>query len=118
MTVAVSIVSFAAEAMLRRALDSLCRQTLPVAEVVVVDNRGSLPAQQLEKEYAAIGLRVVSMPFNLGCPAARTMGVAACRSEWVYCLDDDGWLDENAIASALGCVEEGGGRAIIQSQVL
>jgi teichuronic acid biosynthesis glycosyltransferase TuaG len=79
-----------------RALDSVAAQTVPVLEVIIVDDC-SLPAQRdaldgLRDEHAPIPVRVLHQASNQGPAAARNRGWEAARGDWVAFLDsDDSW---------------------------
>jgi GT2 family glycosyltransferase len=37
---------------------------------------------------------------NIGCPAGRHLGVKEVNTEYIYMLDDDGWLEKDALLNA------------------
>jgi len=79
---------------IHRAIDSLLAQTVPVDEVVIVDD-GSTDgtANAVEASYGS-RVRVVRQP-NAGVSGARRRGIQEARGEWVAFLDsDDEWLPE------------------------
>jgi glycosyltransferase involved in cell wall biosynthesis len=88
--VSVVIPTYQRAALLSRALESVRRQTRPAGEVIVVDDgstdgtgemvRGEFPwARYLRQE-------------NAGVSAARNLGLAAARGDWIALLDsDDAW---------------------------
>jgi GT2 family glycosyltransferase len=83
-----------------RAIRSALSQTYLRLEVVVLDNASSDgTAEFIETHYPEI--RLVRLDENLGCPSGRNVGFRSCRGEWIYQLDDDGWLDCNAISAAV-----------------
>ena len=81
--------------LLREAVDSVVRQTIPVWELIVVDDGSTddSPAQ-LEALHDA-RIRVVAMAHS-GSPArARNVGIGLARGQWIAFLDsDDVWLPE------------------------
>ncbi|HET9050790.1 MAG TPA: glycosyltransferase, partial [Candidatus Dormibacteraeota bacterium] len=95
-------------ALLRRCLDALAAQTLPAAEVVVVDD-GSTPPVPAVPGPGAAGVRVVRLEPGRGPAAARNAGWRAASAEIVAFTDDDcrpdpGWLAALAGRSRPGTV--------------
>ena len=91
MTVSAVIPTFNRLGYLRRAIDSVLAQTVPVNEVLVVDD-GSTDgtANALAAEYGA-RVRVVRQA-NTGVSGARRRGVQEARGDWIAFLDsDDEW---------------------------
>ena len=100
---AVVVVNWNAGALLERCLDAVFAQTLPPAEVVVVDNdSGDGSADGLEARYP--GLTVLRPGRNVGFAAANNLAAAATRSEWLALLNPDAfperdWLERLAAAA-------------------
>jgi glycosyltransferase involved in cell wall biosynthesis len=91
MTVSAVIPTFNRLRYIRRAIESVLAQTVPVDEVLVVDD-GSTDgtADNLEAEYGA-QIRVVRQA-NTGVSGARRRGIQEARGEWIAFLDsDDVW---------------------------
>lgn len=75
---------------LSRAINSVLKQTIPVNEIIIIDN-GSIDGtlDMLQLEFPMV--RCVSQP-KLGVSAARNMGISLANSKWVALLDsDDAW---------------------------
>ena len=95
-SVAVVIPCFQARGTLRRALDSVLRQTLPARELIAVDDASSdgtwEELQRIREELGAERLRLLRLERNGGPATARNAGWEAARSELVAFLDaDDSW---------------------------
>lgn len=89
--VSVVMPTYNGERYIGEALKSVHDQTLPVAEIIVVDDGSS---DQTASIAAAFGARVLRQP-NSGVATARNTGVRAARQPWVAFLDqDDIWAAE------------------------
>jgi glycosyltransferase involved in cell wall biosynthesis len=94
MKVSAIIPTFNRLAYIPRAIDSLLAQTVPVDEVIIVDD-GSTDgtAEMIEARYGS-RVRVVRQQ-NTGVSGARRRGIQEARGEWIAFLDsDDQWMPE------------------------
>lgn len=74
---------------LGEALESLCRQTYPNVETIVVNDGSSDASGEIAKQFDRI---IVLEQENAGVSTARNVGVAASSGEYVAFLDhDDRW---------------------------
>jgi GT2 family glycosyltransferase len=88
----VVIPAFNAATTIRSAVASVLRQTVPVLEVIVVDDGSTDATAQVAEAIDDPRVRCISRT-NGGPSAARNAGIAAARGEWVGFLDsDDLWL--------------------------
>jgi GT2 family glycosyltransferase len=78
--------------LLQRLLDTLQQQTVPFAEVIVVDNLSTDGAASLAR---ARDCRVIEMGENAGFARAVNRGWRAATTEWVAILNSDVELDPN-----------------------
>jgi glycosyltransferase involved in cell wall biosynthesis len=82
--------AFNRNASVHRALRSVGAQTLPPAEVIVVDDASTDGTADAAR---ALGARVIVHEVNQGEGAARNTALAATEQPWVALLDsDDEWL--------------------------
>lgn len=82
----------------RRALESVCGQTCPAAEIVVVNDGstdgGDAVARAFVPPAGGPVVRVIDQP-NRGVSSARNAGIAAASQPYVAFLDaDDRWMPE------------------------
>jgi GT2 family glycosyltransferase len=82
--------------LLQKLLDSLRRQTYPIAEVIAIDNGSRDGAAELAEGARA---RVIRMGFNSGFSRAVNRGIAACLTEWLAIVNTDvelapDWLEK------------------------
>lgn len=96
MSVSVVIPCFCSRDTIRRAVESVARQTLRPLEIIVVDD-ASDPAtlvelHQLADRFGTNWLRIVELDVNVGAASARNRGWEAARGEHIAFLDaDDEW---------------------------
>lgn len=94
--VSVVIPNWNGAGLLRRALQSVARQTHSAQEVIVVDNGSTDDSVTAAK---GAGAHVIAMPQNRGFAHAVNAGIRTARAEWVAILNNDveldaGWLGE------------------------
>lgn len=85
-TISVVIATNRESAFLREAIDSVRAQTLPVHEIILVDD--GAPASVLQPLAQECGALYVRQPPR-GVSAARNHGTRVASGEWVAFLDDD-----------------------------
>src|SRR5579883_3011231 len=87
------------------AVDSVLAQTLPPAEVILVDD-ASAPAHARALDALAGRARVLRLPRNQGVAAARNAGLRAARGELVAFLDSDDLWEPDKLAVQAGYLAE------------
>jgi glycosyltransferase involved in cell wall biosynthesis len=92
--VAVIIPAYNGSVLLPETLDSILGQTLPPAEIMVVDDGSPESLDECIKAYEPKGVRFLRTP-NRGVNAARNTGAESTSSPWVaFCDQDDLWLPQ------------------------
>lgn len=94
MTVTAIIPTFNRKSCIRRAIDSVLQQSVPVDEVIVVDDGSTDGTAEAIGEWYGTSVRVVRQS-NTGVSGARHRGVAEAHGEWIAFLDsDDEWTSD------------------------
>jgi glycosyltransferase involved in cell wall biosynthesis len=81
---------------LEEALTSIQTQTVPPAEIIVVDDHSALEAQSRLRGFKDIA-RIHRNATNLGVSESRNIGVELARNDWVAFLDDDDLYDSRKL---------------------
>lgn len=96
--VSVIVPAYNAEPYLRRALDSLTKQTLTDWEAVCIDDGSADATGAILDEYAARDARfLVRHTANGGAARARNLALQVVRGEFITMLDADDWLDTTTL---------------------
>jgi len=90
------MINYNGESYLERSLEALTRQTLPVAEVVLVDNASTDGSRHLV-ESGFPQVRIVAMSENLGAAAARNVALEEAGTDLVLLIDNDVILNPGAL---------------------
>ena len=85
----VIIPAFNAAATLARAIDSVCAQSWPAHEIIVVDDGSTDASAEVARRFGT-PVRLIEQA-NSGVSAARNAGVAAATGDWLAFLDADDW---------------------------
>jgi glycosyltransferase involved in cell wall biosynthesis len=98
--VSVVIPVYNSESYLSECLDSVISQSLEDVEVVCVNDGSSDGSKGILEQYASRDRRitVIDQP-NRGPSAARNVGTAAAKGEYIYFLDSDDFIDADALES-------------------
>ena len=87
---------------IRQAVESVLKQTEPRFELLLIDDGSTDGSGAIADEYAGKDPRVkVFHTENRGVSAARNRGMDEARGEWLFFLDGDDWLEENALETLL-----------------
>jgi glycosyltransferase involved in cell wall biosynthesis len=88
-SVSVIIPAYNSGHMVARTITTALNQTLPVLEVIVVDDGSTDDTVEVVKKFGP-PVRVISKP-NGGPASARNLGARQARGEWLAMLDADDW---------------------------
>lgn len=94
------------EALLRRSIESILRQTYSNIELLVVDDGSPDKCGVICDEYARADRRMyVFHTENHGVSAARNFALDRAKGSYIYFVDSDDYLDENAFERMLSVME-------------
>ncbi len=104
-TVTVVIPVYNGERFIRRAVDSILRQTYPVTQIIVVDDGSKDATRQIvETEYRD---QVTLLRQQNGGPAkARNAGLGIATGEFIAFLDADDWWEPEKIATQVNVLRQ------------
>src|SRR3954470_7513973 len=94
MNVSAIIPTFNRRQYIQRAIDSVLAQTLPVDEIIVVDDGSKDGTAAAVEAWYGSRVRVIRQE-NSGVSGARRRGIQEATGEWIAFLDsDDEWSPE------------------------
>src|SRR3954470_765888 len=94
MNVSAIIPTFNRRQYIQRAIDSVLAQTLPVDEIIVIDDGSTDGTAEAVEAWYGSRIRVIRQE-NSGVSGARRRGIQEARGEWIAFLDsDDEWIPE------------------------
>lgn len=92
---------------IRECLDSVVlgiRENKDSVEVILVDDGSTDGSSEIADEYRRFEDVKVIHQENRGVAAARNTGLSCAEGEWVYFVDSDDWLADNAIDDILSAI--------------
>jgi rhamnopyranosyl-N-acetylglucosaminyl-diphospho-decaprenol beta-1,3/1,4-galactofuranosyltransferase len=95
------VVTFNRAELLPRCLEALAAQTLPLSEIIVVDNASTDTTQAVLRSRFGGIVTVLQMVYNTGGAGGFHTGISralAHGAEWVWLMDDDGFAETNTLA--------------------
>lgn len=114
--VSILIVTWNRHRELPRAIESALAQSHANTEIVVIDNASTDETVALVRaRFPQVKLVVADK--NLGCPSGRNFGFRHCAGQYIYCLDDDGWLKPDAVELAVRRAESDPKIAVVMSRI-
>lgn len=87
-------------------IDSVLKQTYTNFEVILVDDGSKDSSKYICEEYAVKDARIkVMAKENGGASSARNLGLTVAKGEYIYFLDSDDWIVEDALEKLLKICE-------------
>ena len=107
--VSIIVAVYNAEQDLYRCLDSLINQTYKNIEVICVDDASTDNSLKILNEYAAKSsiITVISHDSNKHAGGSYNTGIKAAKGEYICIVDNDDWLDKDAINKLVQASEGG-----------
>ncbi len=104
--VSVIIPAYNVENYVRRAVESIQRQTLTDIEILIVDDGSTDHTGDIVRRLTRHDLRVVDYhPKNGGAPAARNLALDHARGKYVFFMDADDWAEPTMLADLVDLCE-------------
>jgi len=99
--VSVVIPVYNAQKYITACIDSVLKQTLQDFEIICVDDGSGDDSDSIVREYAKTDDRfVLFSQTNKGVSAARNIGLANARGEYIYFLDSDDYIEPDTLETA------------------
>lgn len=107
--ISVIIPIYNVEAYIERCLKSVISQSYKDVEIILVDDCGSDKSMDIAKSLMSsmsnVDYRIESHQRNCGLSAARNTGLNIAKGDFVYFLDSDDWLPEDALIELVQAAE-------------
>lgn len=99
--VSIIIPVYNASAHLRKALDSVCQQTYPSFELILVDDGSTDDSSAICESYRNSDPRIkVLKQVNAGAGPARNFGLEHAAGDLIYFMDSDDWIEPTLLETA------------------
>lgn len=97
--VSVIIPVYNSEKYIKRAIESVLKQTYKNLEIILIDDASNDNSYEICKEYEFIDNRIIVIKHNnnQGLGGARNTGLNIAKGEWVFFLDSDDFIEDSAI---------------------
>ena len=104
--VTIIIPAYNVEGYIRRAIESMQRQTFTDYELLVVDDGSTDRTGDIIRQFTRHDLRVVDFHTkNSGAPAARNLALDHARGKYVFFMDGDDWAEPSMLADLVDVAE-------------
>lgn len=102
-TVSVIIPAFNVQDYIGRAIESVCAQTHPADEIIIVDDGSTDNTRRIVQQYGS-KVTCISQE-NAGAAQARNRGIEAARSKWIAFLDADDTYEPQKLKQQIELLE-------------
>lgn len=101
------IVTYNAEPWLNMCLDSLLKSSVPLDDIIVIDNNSTdRTTEIIQNNYPSV--RLIKKQENLGFGKANNIGLSLAKAEgadYVFLLNQDAWIEENTLENIVSVLE-------------
>ena len=105
--VSVIMPAYNVEKYIKKALDSVCKQSYSDLEIMVIDDGSTDRTYEVLTEYAQNDSRIkVIKKKNGGVSSARNLALDNAHGEYICFFDSDDYLEENAIETFIRAIED------------
>ncbi len=115
--VSVAILTWNRKSHVLKAIQSVVQQSYPNVEIVVVDS-ASTDGTADAVRAAFPSVTIIRLPRNLGCPEGRNVALANCLGEYIFALDDDGWIPSTTLATIVDRFESHPEAGVVACRIL
>ena len=116
--VSVIVPVYKTEKFIHRCIDSVLNQTYSNWEMILVDDGSPDACGQICDSYAEKDGRIhVIHQENQGLSAARNAGIKICKGEWIYFLDSDDFIVEDALEKMIFFSKSGTYDIIMEARI-
>lgn len=91
---------------IRRAIDSILKQTYKEYEIIVVDDGSTDNTAEIVKGYSSSRVKYIGYEVNRGANHARNVGMKAARGEYIAFLDSDNEWKEDFLETRVDVMEK------------
>lgn len=89
---------YGVEKYLPQCLESVCNQTYPYLEIIVVDDESPDNSGKIAEEFAQKDSRIKVLHIkNRGAAGARNIALDICTGKYVFFVDSDDWIDKDMV---------------------
>ena len=104
--ISIVIPAYNVEGYIRRAVESLQRQTFTDYELLIVNDGSTDRTGDIVRQFTRHDLRIVDFHTpNSGAPAARNLALDHARGKYVYFMDGDDWAEPPMLADMVDIAE-------------
>lgn len=98
MNISIVIPVYNSERYIDKCIQSVLEQTMTDFELIVIDDGSSDNSGRILDNYAQQDSRIKIFHIeNSGVSAARNYGIEECKGDYIYIMDSDDYLEENAL---------------------